>query len=209
MYKDRDHAGRCLAEHLRLLKPPPSLILAIPRGGVIVGHRVARDLEVDLDIVMAKKIGAPMNPEFAVAAVDGDGRVTLPEGGGVFAAREYIKRQSRIAKKELEERLCFYRGDRKPKSISGKKVAIVDDGLATGLTARAAIKYVKESKPQKLILAVPVAPKETLKTLSGLVDEVVCPLIPSPFYAVGQWYESFGQVCDEAVRQVIFGPKPQ
>ncbi|HHY11292.1 MAG TPA: phosphoribosyltransferase [Firmicutes bacterium] len=203
MYKDRQAAGQGLSDCLKSLKLSGPLVLGIPRGGVVVGEQVALELKADLDIVIAKKIGAPFNPEFAVAAVDQDGYVTLSPGDRTYASPGYIEETARIVTQEIAERLAFFRQGRKAREVAGRDVVVVDDGLATGLTALAAIRYVRRLKPGKLVLAVPVSPEETLSAIDKFADEVVCPLKPSPFYAVGQWYDVFDQVTDEAVREIL------
>lgn len=202
MYKDRQAAGQGLSDCLKSLKLSGPLVLGIPRGGVVVGEQVALELKADLDIVIAKKIGAPFNPEFAVAAVDQDGYVTFSRDHA-YASREYIEERARIVTQEIAERLAFFRQGRKAREVAGRDVVVVDDGLATGLTALAAIRYIRRLKPGKLVLAVPVSPEETLSAIDKFADEVVCPLKPSPFYAVGQWYDVFDQVTDEVVREIL------
>jgi putative phosphoribosyl transferase len=205
MFKDRQHAGRELSRLLQPLKLQDPLVLAIPRGGVVVGQQVALDLKADLDLVMAKKIGAPFNPEFAIAAVDQDGHVTLPPGGDTYASPDYIQNRALHISKQITEQVADFRQGRKPILVEGRDVVVVDDGLATGLTALAAIKYVRRLKPRTLVLAVPVSPEETLDTLGRYTDGVVCVLKPFPFYAVGQWYDRFDQVTDETVRHILAG----
>lgn len=203
MFRDRLHAGQELAELLKPLNLKHPLVLAIPRGGVVVGHQVALGLQADLDVVLAKKIGAPFNPEFAVAAVDQDGHVTFPPSAGTYASQEYIQDRALDVSKQIARQLDYFRQGRKPVEPKGRHVVVVDDGLATGLTALAAIKYVRRLKPSKLVLAVPVSPRETLDTLAQYVDQVVCVDTPAPFYAVGQWYARFDQVDDDTVRQIL------
>lgn len=203
MFKDRQHAGQELARLLKPLELKRPLVLAIPRGGVVVGQQVAFELKADLDIVIAKKIGAPFNQEFAVAAVDQDDHVTLPPGGSMYASHDYIQSRAVEVSEKIAEQLADFRQGRKAMKIKGRDVVVVDDGLATGLTALAAVKYVRRLNPETLVLAVPVSPQETLHTLGEYVDQVVCPLTPFPFYAVGQWYAVFDQVTDETVRHIL------
>lgn len=203
MYKDRKQAGQRLGDHVMDLQLANPIVLAIPRGGVVVGKYVASKINASLDIVMAKKIGAPYNPEFAVAAVDLDGYVTFPPGEHSYASSEYIQEKAQRVKTEIKERLEFLRQGKQALDVAGKEVVLVDDGLATGLTALSAIKYVRRHRPKRLILAVPVSPEETLRYLGRFVDDTICPHTPSPFYAVGQWYARFDQVTDQAVREIL------
>jgi putative phosphoribosyl transferase len=209
VYRDRQDAARSLSRHLIGLNLEKPVILAIPRGGVVVGQEVALQTGGDLDIVMAKKIGAPFNPEFAVGAVDVDGRVTFPPGEVRYVSEQYIHGQAAQLRREIAVRLKALRQGKPAKPVSGRNVFLVDDGLATGLTALAAINYVRTLKPSRLILAVPVAPQDTLDLLSGHVDHTVCPLVPDSFYAVGQWYHEFGQTSDQEVKEILSSFKAQ
>lgn len=199
MYEDRTHAGRTLGALAAGFHAETPLVLAIPRGGVIVGRETALLLESPLDVVMAKKIGAPFNPEYAVAAVDPDGQVLTLDGDAWESLRSYIDRQAILRRRELQESLRRFRGGREEKPVSGRTVFLVDDGLATGLTAMAAIRYVRRKNPKELILAVPVAPEDSLAAIRPLVDAVICPLVPRIFHAVGEWYRAFDQVEDPDV----------
>lgn len=203
MYKDRTDAGRALAAAAVGFDAVDPLVLAIPRGGVIVAVSLAASLHAELDVVMAKKIGAPFNPEFAVAAVDPDGRVLTAEGPEWESLRGYIMEQSAGKRRELDRNLRRLRDGRKARPIEGRTVFIVDDGLATGLTAMAAVQYVRRKNPKNLVLAVPVAPAETLDALRPLVDDVICPLSPRVFSSVGEWYVSFEQVDDQDVVRAL------
>jgi len=203
MYKDRTEAGRALAAAALEYDTVDPLVLAIPRGGVIVGREVAAALHAALDVVMAKKIGAPFNPEFAIAAVDPDGQVLFPPGADWGTLRGYIMGQAEDRRRELRENLARFRSGRAGKRIAGRTVFLVDDGLATGLTAMAALRYVRRKDPKNLILAVPVAPEDSIETIRPLADDVICPLKPRVFYAVGEWYVSFEQVDDEDVIRVL------
>lgn len=203
MFQDRVEAGRILAFALSGYDVRSPLVPAIPRGGLIIGREVALALGADLDIVIAKKIGAPFNPEFAVAAADSDGRVVFSPEEHHGVPRSYVLEQSKIIRKSIEHSLAHLREGRSEKPVSGRSVIVVDDGLATGLTAMAALQYVRRRNPRHLYLAVPVAPQDTLEALRPLVDEAICPLRPPVFYAVGEWYVSFDQVSDEEARRVL------
>lgn len=210
MYLDRTDAGRALAMAAAPHRAVDPLVLAIPRGGVIVGRVLAETLHAALDIVMAKKIGAPLNPEYAIAAVDPAGEILSLEGPQWESLKGYVMEQARLRRRELRENLALFRGGREPETVEGRTVFLVDDGLATGLTAMAAAKYVRRQKPKELILAVPVAPLDTLEAIRPLVDDVICPLSPRVFHAVGEWYVSFEQVDDnDVVKALEEAPDPK
>ncbi|MBE3520180.1 MAG: phosphoribosyltransferase [Firmicutes bacterium] len=206
MYRDRNHAGEVLAGLLTAWKNHNPLVLGVPRGGVIVAAVVAASLEAPLDIIVSRKVGAPGNPEFAVAAVDPDGELFIDPESFVRVSREYLERAAAAERREISRRLSLWRGSRPEPAISGRVVIMVDDGIATGLTAMAALTYLRRKSPSRLVLAVPVAPADTIAKLERYADEVVCPLKPSLFFAVGEWYEDFSQVTDEEVRRALLGP---
>jgi predicted phosphoribosyltransferase len=203
MYIDRSDAGRALAAASALCDAPDPLVLAIPRGGVIVGRTLAEALHAEFDIVMAKKIGAPFNPEYAIAAVDPAGNVLTAEGSQWDSLRGYVMDQAQTRRRELLTSLKRFREGRPAKIIEGRTVFLVDDGLATGLTAMAAAKYVRKQGAKNIILAIPVAPPETLDAMRALVDEIICPVSPPVFHAVGEWYVAFEQVDDQDVIRVL------
>lgn len=203
MYSNRVEAGRVLAVEAVGLDTVDPLVLAIPRGGVIVAREIAAALDAEMDVVMAKKIGAPFNPEFAVAAVDPDGKVISSPGADRVSLRGYIAEQAKYRRRELQDSLARFRSGREEKPVEGRSVFLVDDGLATGLTAIAAIQYLRRKKPRELVLAVPVAPEDSLDAMRPLVDKVICPLVPRVFYAVGEWYVSFEQVDDDEVTRTL------
>jgi len=203
MFQDRTEAGRVLAGALKEYELDSPLVLAIPRGGVVVGREVALVLGAPLDVIMAKKIGAPYNPEFAIAAAGPDGRVLFSPDLRDGTPKSYVLDRAAEFRKSIEKSLAAFRSHRPAKPIVGKSVVVVDDGLATGLTAMAALKYARRQAPRKLFLAVPVAPQETIESLEPLVDGVICPLRPPVFYSVGEWYISFDQVSDDEVRRIL------
>ena len=203
MYRDRSDAGRALAKKVLAMRIESPLVLAIPRGGVVVAREIASALGSELDIVLTRKIGAPFDPEYAVAAVDPDGELTRWRGDYPGIDESYIQEQAAIKRREILERLASLREGRPEKDPFGRTVLLVDDGLATGLTALAAIKYLRKKQPSKIILAVPVAPEDTLQNLASYLDGIICPLTPRVFYAVGQWYDSFEQVRDEEVKKIL------
>jgi putative phosphoribosyl transferase len=200
LYRDRTTAGKVLAEALKASGVPDPLVLAIPRGGVVVAREIALELDADLDIILTKKVGAPGRPEYAVAAVDAEGHVVMPRSE---ISREYILRQGALKQKEINATLESLRGVKPAKPLQGRHVVLVDDGLATGLTAIAAIRYLRRKGVATVTLAVPIAPQDTAQLLASLVDRLVCPLTPDAFSAVGQWYARFDQVDDGEVRDTL------
>jgi len=199
---DRRDAGRRLAEALSFLQGRPGLVvLAVPRGGVVVGAEVARALKAPLDIVIARKIGAPDNPELAIGAVAPDGTAVFDEEmvRSLGVSEQYKQAAAEEARREIQRRLRLYRGDRPPLDVSGKTVILTDDGVATGMTTLAAIRYLRKQKPRELILAVPVGPPDTVAMLSREVDRAVVLYTPEVFWAVGAFYQRFEQTSDEEV----------
>lgn len=205
MFIDRSEAGEKLAQRLSSYKNKNVVVLAIPRGGVIVGAKVAAALKAPLDVVIPRKIGAPGNPELAIGAVAGDGQVVLNEEikRSLSISEEYLKEEIARQVDEINRRRRKYLGGRSPLSVKDKIAIIVDDGLATGSTALAAARAVHQGKPKKVILAVPVAPRDTCLRLESEVDELVCLNAPSLFYAVGQFYADFSQTTDAEVIEVL------
>ncbi|MBI2891930.1 MAG: phosphoribosyltransferase [Deltaproteobacteria bacterium] len=205
-YANREEAGRKLAKRLLAWAAVPDLVvLALPRGGVPVGFEVARELGAPLDVAVVRKLGVPGEEELAMGAVASGGALFLnPEVIGLLGipagtVDEVVRREQ----KEVERRERVYRDGRAPLEIEGRTVILVDDGLATGATMRAAIDSVKRRKPARLIVAVPVAAASTCEDIGALVDEIVCLATPEPFYAVGLWYEEFPQLDDEDVRELL------
>lgn len=194
-----------MAEKLSHLKGKKTQVLAIPRGGVVTAAEVARALGAPLDLLVTKKIGAPGQPELAVGAVGPEGvRVVdweLAKRAG--ADEEYIEREAGAKAEEVERRMRQLRGKRQPVSVKGKIVVLVDDGVATGATTEAALRFLAGQKPAKIILAVPVGAPDSMEKLTPLADEVVCLELPSYFAAVGQFYQEFGQISDEEVRELL------
>ncbi len=212
MFKDRKEAGRLLAESLSFLRGDKNVIvLAIPRGGVIVGKEVADAIGAPLDLIITRKIGAPGNPELAVGAVTQDGELIIePELVRMLRVPDsYLVREGAEQSAEVSRRMRSYRGDRPAPDPVGKTVVIVDDGVATGSTVRAAIQSVRRMKAAIVILAVPVGPPESIAKLSKLADRVICLETPEPFYAIGGFYGEFGQVEDAAVRRALGTAEPE
>jgi putative phosphoribosyl transferase len=206
MFYDRYEAGQKLASALKKYRDKRNvIILAIPRGGVVTGFEVAKALNVPLDIVVARKIGAPGNPEFAIGAVSEKGEIILNEEtvSNYRISQDYIKKEAKSQRAEVKRRLTEYRGKKKPINLKNKIVIITDDGIATGASVKAAISSVKTENPKKIILAMPVAPPGTIEELKKQVDEAVVIEKPSMFFAVGQFYQIFDQTSDEEVKKIL------
>jgi putative phosphoribosyl transferase len=201
-FADRKAAGRALARELASREFRDPMVLALPRGGVPVAAEVARTLHAPLDLVMVRKIGAPGQPEFAIGAVvDGeDPQVVIDEqaAGLAGANKAYIAQRVDEAIGEIARRRAVY-GAQRPIPLAGNTAIIVDDGIATGSTVKAALHAVRAAHPSCIVLAVPVAPMSALARLAPLCDEIVCLLQPRQFYAVGAHYEDFGQTSDQEV----------
>lgn len=205
MFKDRIEAGKQLAERLKKYKSKTPIILAIPRGGVVVGKELTKALNCPLDVIVTKKIGAPGNPELAIGAVGPDGTMVLnqelaPRTG---ADKKYISEQRKVKSEEVKRRMRTFRKGKKPLNLAGKTVILTDDGVATGATVEAALKWIKTQKPKKIILAIPVSAPDSLAKLIPLADEAVCLNQPYFFAAVGQFYQSFPQTTDEEVIEIL------
>ena len=197
-FDDRTDAGERLGEALRDRDVDADIVLAIPRGGLPVGRAVADALGVPLDIVVASKIGAPGNPEYAIGAVAADGTVWRNERaferGGVD--EEYFQREREREAEKARQKAERYRSGRSEPDLSGKTVAVVDDGIATGSTVRACLAMLAATDAERIVLAVPVGPPETIAELREAVDDVVCLRTPSSFGGVGRFYDRFDQVSD-------------
>jgi putative phosphoribosyl transferase len=206
-YSDRNEAGRKLAEALAARGYADPVVLALPRGGVPVALQVARALSAPLDLVMVRKIGVPTQPELAAAAVvNGPAReIVVNDEIAAMAGldRAAIEALAETQLEEIRRRRTIYLKDRAPVELAGRTAIVVDDGLATGATMRAALIAVRRRKPARLVMAVPVAPEDTLARLAGEVDEVVCPLTPRHFYAIGAHYADFAQVPDSEVVRLM------
>jgi predicted phosphoribosyltransferase len=202
-FRDRREAGRVLAEALLPVRGRPGLIvLALPRGGVPVGHEVALALEAPLDVLVVRKLGVPGQEEYAMGALASPG-VRVLTSVARMVPDIAIERVVRKEQAELERRERLYRGDRPMPSLAGRSVVLVDDGLATGATMRAAAQAVRAQKPEWLCVAVPVGAPDSCDSLEGLADAVVCPAMPDPFRAVSLWYQSFPQTDDDEVRELL------
>lgn len=200
IFADRIDAGERLAKALSHLAGSRCVVLSIPRGGVIVGEVVARELGAPLDVVVPRKIGAPGNPELAIGAVAPGIRVLDPRMVAALGVTDrYLEREITDQEAEIERRQHAYRGGRPPQPVEGGVAVVVDDGVATGSTAVAALRWARARGAERVVLAVPVAPPQSLERLHAEADEVVVLETPQPFLAVGEWYRDFDQTTDEQV----------
>jgi len=197
LFRDRDHAGELLAKQLEsVIDDEDVVVVAIPRGGVVVGKVVADRFNAPLDVVIVEKLGAPGNEEFAVGAIGPEDQLILDNGliDRLGIPQSYINKIIGQEGIELEMKERTYRQVTSRVDVENKTVVIVDDGIATGSTMEVAIKAIQKRHPKKIVLAVPVAPKEAVEKLESLVNELFFLVVPSPFLAVGQFYEEFEQV---------------
>lgn len=209
-YANRLEAGKILADSLSEYAgldavEDETLVLALPRGGVPVAAVIAERLGADLDLILVRKLGLPGYEELAMGAIaSGNTRVLNKDVLDLHqVTEEAIDRVATKEGRELRRREEAYRGDRPFPELAGRRVILVDDGLATGATMRAAIEVVRKKEPREIILAVPVAPRSTIESMRDDVDRVVCPATPEPFMAIGRWYRDFGQTSDEEVRELL------
>ena len=207
LFADRRDAGRRLARGVAALALVDPIVLALPRGGVPVADEVARALAAPLDLMLVRKIGAPGHPEYGIGAVaDGSDPQTVinPEAMAVFhPASKYVQAESARQLEELERRRRVYLGTRRPPDLAGHSVVLVDDGIATGGTAKVALIALRRVGPASIVLAVPVAPQSALDDLGPFADRIVCLATPTPFHAVGLHYASFPQLHDEEVIDIL------
>lgn len=205
-FKDRHDAGKQLVSLLtKYKKNQNAIVLGLPRGGVVTAYEIAQGLELPLDVICPRKVGAPQNPELAIGAVTETGEGYFNEDLIIRlnVSESYLSRAIEEEKKRAQFRLALYRKGRAPLNLEDKIVIIVDDGLATGATMKAAIQSVQKMGAQSVVVAVPVSPPETLKDIEAMVDEVACVDTPIFFQAVGQFYEEFGQTEDEEVIKLL------
>lgn len=206
LFQDRREAGQALARELASFKGSSNLIvLGIPRGGVVVGHEIAKALGAPIDVYITRKIGAPHNPELAIGAVASDGTLIIDQQlvRRLGVEQDYIEEESRRQKDEISRRLSEYRGDRPSPQLAGKIVILVDDGVATGATTLVTIRAIKAQDPSELVLAVPVGPRDSIETLRQEVDKLVCLHAPEIFWAVGAFYNMFDQTSDAEVKALL------
>jgi len=206
LFKDRRDAGRKLAQELLAYAGSSDVIvLALPRGGVPVAYEVARALSVPLDIYIVRKLGLPGQEELAIGAIASGGTRVLNHDivQTLKIPQTMIDMITRQELQEVERRVRAYRGDRPPPEVRGRTVILVDDGLATGASMRAAVAALRAQNPARIVVAVPTAAPETCEAFRPEVDGIVCAMTPEPFYGVGRWYEDFSQTTDEEVRALL------
>jgi len=204
MFNDRVDAAEQLVAKLEQFKDVPNtIVLAVPRGGLPIGNIIAKQLNVPLDIILTKKIGAPFNPEFAIGAVTPDSYfINVQYDNPTYA--EYIKREVPRIQELLKKRAQTYRGSGKASvPLTGKTVIIVDDGVATGRTLLAAVQAIKKQKPRRIVIATPVIPPDAKELLEQQADEVISVITPSYLGAIGEFYQDFSQVSDEEAMQIL------
>ena len=208
IFENRQEAGKQLAQKLRKLVRDRPIILALPRGGVPVGYEIARLLHAPLEVIVVRKIGAPDNSEFGIGAIAEGGIKILDEPVVEFIglSKKELNKLIKKEEKELRRRVAIYRDNKQLSDLSGRTVIIVDDGLATGITARAAISSVKQKKPKQIIFAAPVCAYETIQDLGLLKDKVICLVAPRDMVAIGLWYQNFDQLSDKQVKEMLDNP---
>lgn len=200
IFQDRTDAGLALSRHLQHYKRVDGVILAVPRGGVPVAFPIARILELPLEIILSKKIGHPLHKEFAIGAVSLTGKIISPNAQ---ATEEYIQQETINIREQLKQMYVKYMGNKKPTPVKDKIVIIIDDGVATGNTLLSTIDIIRNQRPKKIVVAVPVASHQAAKKLSEVTDEFVCAWIPAQFHSVGEFYADFTQVSDEEVMEQL------
>lgn len=206
LFRDRAEAGRMLAKKLmKYAGRPDVLVLALPRGGVPVAYEVARALHAPLDIFLVRKLGLPGREELAMGAIASGGVLVLNNDvvRALNIPEHVMQSVAEEERLELQRRERLYRGDRPAVNVRGRTVILIDDGLATGSSMRAAMAALRQQGPARIVVAVPVGPPETCAEFQGEADEAVCALTPEPFYAVGLWYQNFSQTTDEEVRELL------
>ena len=206
IFRDRVDAGKTLANRIaRYIQDPAALVLALPRGGVPVGFEVARKLRAELDIFLVRKLGFPGQQELAVGAIASGGIRVLNEAliADLRVPPTIVDEITSREENELKRREELYRQGRPARPAGNRTVILIDDGLATGASMRAAVRAVRSAGPARVVVAVPVAAAETCRSLEAEADEVVCPLAPRGFRAVGGWYEDFSTTSDDEVRRCL------
>jgi predicted phosphoribosyltransferase len=207
IFRDRRHAGQALASALERRAGDDVVVLALPRGGVPIAFEVASRLGAPLDVFVVRKLGVPGHEELAMGAIASGGVQVLSDDliARLGIGKEAIARVAARERSELARRERTYRGDRPPLDVAGRVVILIDDGLATGATMKAAVAGLRQLGPKQIVVAVPVAAPESCAEVGELVDEIVCLVTPSPFWGVGNWYDDFSQTTDEEVRALL-GP---
>jgi putative phosphoribosyl transferase len=205
LFENRKDAGKKLAVELEKFKEKNVIVLAIPRGGVVIGYEIAKKLQVPLDIIVPRKLRAPNQPELAIGAITEDGNIFLDEKivNSLNVTEDYVQFESRLQKLEIDRRLHIYKGDEKIPNLKGLHVIVVDDGIATGATMKAALLSIRKREAKSVILAVPVASSRALRMLEKTSDEIVCLFTAEFFLAIGQFYRNFEQTSDKEVNALL------
>lgn len=203
MFKNRTDAGKKLAAVLKSYQNSKAIVLALPRGGVVVGHEVSKELNLPLDVLVVRKIGAPFNPEYALGALSEKNTIVMGVNNDVEYSTQDVKKIIDQEKTEMKRRIKVYRAGRSLPSVENKTVILVDDGLATGLTAKAAIASIWKLKAKQVIFAAPVCARDSLSTILPEVDNINCLLTSDNLTSVGSYYEDFSQVEDEEVIRLL------
>lgn len=196
MFQNRSDAGRLLASKLKKYQNVPGVLLAVPRGGVPIAYEVAKELNMPLEVILVKKLGHPLNKEYAIGAVSLKDMFVIPHED---VTDFYIQTEVEKIRGRLQEMQKKFMGDNEPESLQGKTIVIIDDGVATGNTLLATIRLLRNEKPLKIIVAVPVISKSAAQKISLEADELITVFIPETFYGVGAFYDDFTQVSDEEV----------
>ncbi|MBI2011038.1 MAG: phosphoribosyl transferase [Candidatus Colwellbacteria bacterium] len=208
-FRDRTEAGQLLVQHLGHYEGKEVVIYALPRGGVVLGFEIAKALNAPLDLIITRKIGHPLNPEYAICAVAEDGDLICNEAERAAVDPAWFSKEVEKERAEARRRREIYLGKRKTPEVRGKIAILVDDGIATGLTLELAIKELKHKEPAKIIVAVPVAPRDAAREIEKEVDEFVALDIPALYLgAVGAYYDDFPQVTDEEVIEMLDRARP-
>ncbi len=207
IFADRTDAGRRLADKLKSFKETRPVVLALPRGGVPVGFEIASALGAPLDVILVRKIGAPFQQELALGAIVGNGTIERVMDSSLISeldvSRDYLEEEIARESTEIERRRKLYYGKRQPAEIRGCTAIVVDDGIATGYTMRAALRATRRREPERIVMAVPVAPSGAIEALRQEVDEIVCLATPEDFWAIGAFYSNFRQIDDREVMDLL------
>jgi len=205
VFQDRHQAGQLMSDTLAGYRKGKAVVLGLPRGGVVVASALARALSLPLDVVVVKKIPSPGQPELGIGALapDGVSYIDWKLAHRVAADEEYVKSQSIELTEQIKRKTLLYRKGRKPLDVREKTVIVVDDGAATGVTLEAAVKWLRSKKAKRIVVAIPVAPREVVARVKPEVDELIVLTAPGDFGAVGQFYKEFGQVEDEEVVKLL------
>lgn len=205
LFHDRQDAGASLAGELTRYRGVDAVVLGLPRGGIPVAAEVARSLSAELDVLVSRKLGSPVSGELAIGAVTADGERFLNDDviAGLGVSEPYVAAVTNVQRAEAERREALFRRGHPGPRLAGRTVILVDDGLATGATLRAAIRSVRKASPVRLVAAVPVGSREACAAIRAEVDEFICLYEPPDFMAVGHWYEHFDQVEDDEVKRIL------